>query len=69
LETLKKDVDRPLIAILTLNTIAHTVGAILVGVQAKVAYTELYGSQTTTFLGITFTEELMVGVVSSIMTF
>jgi len=68
LETLKKDVDRPLIAILTLNTIAHTVGAILVGVQAKVAYTELYGSQTTTFLGITFTEELMVGVVSSIMT-
>jgi len=35
LETLKKDVDRPLIAILTLNTIAHTVGAILVGVQAE----------------------------------
>ncbi len=31
LETLKKDVDKPLIAILTLNTIAHTVGAILVG--------------------------------------
>ncbi|WP_370213632.1 CNNM domain-containing protein, partial [Mesoflavibacter profundi] len=27
LESLKKDVDRPLIAILTLNTIAHTVGA------------------------------------------
>ncbi|MFI1772709.1 CNNM domain-containing protein [Thalassobellus citreus] len=68
LETLKKDVDRPLIAILTLNTIAHTVGAILVGVQAKVAYTELYGSQTTSFLGIEFTEEIMVGVVSSIMT-
>lgn len=68
LESLKKDVDRPLIAILTLNTIAHTVGAILVGVQAKVAYTELYGSQTTSFLGIEFTEELMVGVVSSIMT-
>ena len=35
LEVLKKDVDRPLIAILTLNTIAHTVGAILVGVQAE----------------------------------
>ena len=32
LETLKKDVDKPLIAILTINTIAHTVGAILVGV-------------------------------------
>ncbi|CAM1351452.1 CNNM domain-containing protein [Tenacibaculum crassostreae] len=35
LETLKKDVDKPLIAILTVNTIAHTVGAILVGAQAK----------------------------------
>ena len=68
LETLKKDVDRPLIAILTLNTIAHTVGAILVGVQAKVAYVELYGSQARTIFGIKFTEDLMVGVVSSIMT-
>jgi len=35
LERLKNDVDKPLIAILTLNTIAHTVGAILVGVQAE----------------------------------
>ena len=40
IEALKKDVDRPLIAILTLNTIAHTVGAILVGKQAE----QLYGS-------------------------
>jgi CBS domain containing-hemolysin-like protein len=68
LEALKKDVDKPLIAILTLNTLAHTVGAILVGVQAKVAYAELYGSETKTFLGIEFTEDLMVGLVSSIMT-
>ncbi|MRI00981.1 DUF21 domain-containing protein [Kriegella sp. EG-1] len=68
LEELKKDVDKPLIAILTLNTIAHTVGAILVGVQAKVAYAELYGNSTRTFLGIEFTEDLMVGVVSTIMT-
>lgn len=35
LKELKEDVDKPLIAILTLNTIAHTVGAILVGVQAE----------------------------------
>ncbi|MEX6627000.1 CNNM domain-containing protein [Tenacibaculum salmonis] len=35
LEILKKDVDKPLIAILTLNTLAHTVGAILVGTEAK----------------------------------
>ena len=68
LEALKKDVDRPLIAILTLNTVAHTVGAILVGVQAKVAYVELYGSKTRSVFGIEFTEDLMVGVVSTIMT-
>jgi CBS domain containing-hemolysin-like protein len=68
LEKLKKDVDRPLIAILTLNTIAHTVGAILVGVQAKIAYEELYGSQTRHLFGIEITEDVMVGVVSTIMT-
>ncbi|MFC5047564.1 hemolysin family protein [Aquimarina hainanensis] len=38
LEDLKKDVDKPLIAILTINTLAHTVGAILVGVEAKKAF-------------------------------
>jgi len=68
LEELKRDVDKPLIAILTLNTIAHTVGAILVGVQAKVAYAELYGSTQRTAFGVTFTEDLMVGIVSTIMT-
>ena len=68
LEELKKDVDRPLIAILTLNTIAHTVGAILVGVQAKVAYAELYGNTKRSILGIEFTEDVMVGVVSTVMT-
>ena len=31
LEMFKADIDRPLAAILTLNTIAHTVGAIGVG--------------------------------------
>ncbi len=35
LQMFKKDIDRPLSAILTLNTIAHTVGAIGVGVQAS----------------------------------
>lgn len=68
LEELKKDVDKPLIAILTLNTIAHTVGAILVGVQAKVAYSESYGNAKQSFFGITVTEDLMVGIVSTIMT-
>jgi len=68
LEELKKDVDKPLIAILTLNTIAHTVGAILVGVQAKVAYQEIYGTAERSILGIKFSEDLMVGVVSTVMT-
>lgn len=68
LEELKKDVDKPLIAILTLNTIAHTVGAILVGVQAKVAYAEMYGSEVKTVFGISFTEDVMVGIVSTLMT-
>lgn len=31
----KQDIDRPLIALLTVNTVAHTVGAIMVGVQAE----------------------------------
>ncbi len=67
LEELKKDVDKPLIAILTLNTVAHTFGAILVGVQAKYAYADMFGSQPE-FLGMPFSEEAMVGVVSTIMT-
>ena len=35
LAAFKEDIDRPLAAILTLNTIAHTVGAIGVGAQAS----------------------------------
>jgi len=34
LEAFKKDIDRPLTAILTLNTIAHTIGAVGVGAQS-----------------------------------
>ena len=65
LEKLKKDVDRPLIAILTLNTIAHTVGAILVGEQAG----KLYASSGMTLS--LFGQELsvsFVGIVSAVMT-
>ncbi len=58
LEHLKKDVDKPLIAILTLNTIAHTVGAMMVGIEAeKLPFKiEVFGINT-------------VGIVSAIMTF
>lgn len=58
LENFKKDVDKPLIAILTVNTIAHTVGAILVGVQAETLDYDI------NILGIN-----IVGIVSAAMTF
>ncbi len=38
LEAFKRDIDRPLSAILTLNTVAHTVGAIGVGAQASTLF-------------------------------
>ena len=40
LEDFKANIDRPLAAILTLNTIAHTVGAIGVGEQAAVIWSD-----------------------------
>jgi CBS domain containing-hemolysin-like protein len=40
LKQLKDDIDQPLSAILSLNTIAHTVGAILVGAQAHIYFGE-----------------------------
>lgn len=54
----KKDIDKPLIAILTINTIAHTVGAILVGVQAEKLDYDI------NILGVN-----IVGIVSGLMTF
>ena len=40
LQDFKANIDRPLAAILTLNTIAHTVGAIGVGAQAVMIWSE-----------------------------
>ncbi len=42
LKEYKDNIDRPLAAILTLNTIAHTVGAIGVGAQALIVFGESY---------------------------
>lgn len=42
LANLKSNIDRPLAAILTLNTIAHTVGATGVGAQVSVLFGETY---------------------------
>ena len=39
---LKEDIDKPLSAILSLNTVAHTVGAAGVGAQATVVFGEAY---------------------------
>ena len=38
LRSLKEDINRPLVAILTLNTIAHTIGAAGAGAQAQVVF-------------------------------
>jgi CBS domain containing-hemolysin-like protein len=53
LAALKKDIDKPLIAILTVNTVAHTVGAIMVGVQSEKVFGDGGGA---------------VGIVSGVMT-
>ena len=66
LSELKKSIDEPLIIILTLNTVAHTVGSILVGVRAKVAYSELNIEQTFFKEGVS--DEVLVGFVSTLMT-
>ncbi|HKK38444.1 MAG TPA: hemolysin family protein [Cryomorphaceae bacterium] len=58
---MKADIDRPLSAILTLNTIAHTVGAIGVGAQAGT----LYGTESIHFLGLGVSYE---SIIATIMT-
>ncbi len=47
---LKQDIDRPLSAILSLNTIAHTVGAAGVGAQATVVFGDAYFGLTSAIL-------------------
>ena len=42
LKSLKENIDKPLSAILTLNTIAHTIGAAGVGAQAVAVFGEVY---------------------------
>ena len=56
LADLKGNIDRPLSAILTLNTIAHTVGAIGVGAQAG----KIYGEHEIDFLNINLTYESII---------
>jgi CBS domain containing-hemolysin-like protein len=64
LKAFKKDIDRPLSAILTLNTIAHTVGAIGVGAQAG----KQFGNQDMVIGGMVlpFSVEAFVGAVMTL---
>ncbi len=60
----KEDIDRPLAAILTLNTIAHTVGAIGVGAQAAVLFPH---SEISLFgVGIALNWEAIVAVIMTL---
>jgi len=59
LEQLKKDINKPLAAILSLNTIAHTVGAAGAGAQAASVFGDVYlgiASAVLTLLILVFSE-------------
>ncbi|MDD4108171.1 MAG: hemolysin family protein [Prolixibacteraceae bacterium] len=53
---MQEDIDKPLSAILTLNTIAHTVGAMGVGIQAG----KLFGSNYLNFFSIDISYESII---------
>jgi len=59
LRILKEDINKPLVAILTLNTVAHTVGAAGVGAQATIVFGNASlgaSSAILTFLILVFSE-------------
>jgi len=64
LQKFKKDVNAPLTAILSLNTVAHTVGAILVGASTGAAFGE--GGFTIPGIEYVVSYELIVSVVMTL---
>jgi len=64
LQKFKKDVNAPLTAILSLNTVAHTVGAILVGASTGAAFGE--GGFTIPGIGYELSYEVLVSVVMTL---
>ena len=56
LTDLKRDIDRPLAAILSLNTVAHTIGAAGVGAQAAV----VFGDASLTIVSIVLTLAVLI---------
>ena len=57
LSRMKEDIDRPLAAILTLNTFAHTMGAAGVGVQAQ----EIWGEESLSIVSAIVTVLILIG--------
>lgn len=57
LEALKADIDRPLAAILTLNTFAHTIGAAGVGAEAQ----KIWGSESLAVVSAVVTILILIG--------
>ena len=66
LKQMKADIDRPLSAILTLNTIAHTVGAILVGSTAATIWADSEPWFTLPVLDMPITPEVVVTVLMTL---
>lgn len=64
LNKFKNDVNAPLTAILSLNTVAHTVGAILVGASTGAAFGE--GGFTLPFIEVVVSYEVLVSVVMTL---
>ena len=60
LASFKANIDRPLAAILTLNTIAHTVGAIGVGAQASLIWSEANPLITGLFVPVVMTLAILL---------
>ena len=60
LHAFKRDIDRPLAAILTLNTIAHTVGAIGVGVQASLIWEQSHPVITGVVVPVVMTLAILI---------
>lgn len=60
LQEFKENIDKPLAAILTLNTIAHTVGAIGVGSQANAIWAETNPIVTTLVVPVLMTLGILI---------
>ncbi len=60
LKSFKENIDRPLAAILTLNTIAHTVGAIGVGAQAAAIWSETHPIITQLVVPVVMTLAILI---------